>query len=291
MPYNLSSTACVRYLADAVLISIIIPAFQAQATVMRAVQSALAQSWRELEIIVVSDDQVDYSKLLQNAAVKDERLRFVSTGHFGSGCHNARNVGLAAARGDFVAALDADDFFYSERIATLLPIAQTKGAASDNPRIVADTDDTELYRAFDGGAPEQLDIPGLLTLTVPLFPLVAREYAEPRLAGIELAEDVVANLRLIDRLGSLPVCDATLSEYRVITGSLCHNDKSADGFDDAYGSLIQRLENGDRLGLSPQNAQLARHGLTRKRDFNRSFARAKELDPDLDFQTFAANRR
>jgi len=272
-------------------VSIIIPAFQAQGTLARAVQSALGQSHADVEVILVSDDQFDYAKLLQSAGIRDERLRFVSTGRFGSGCHNARNVGLTAAHGDFIAALDADDLFYPERIATLLPIAQNEGAASDNPRIVADTDDSELYRVFDGEAPKPLDIPGLLALTVPLFPLVALEFAEPRLSGIELAEDVVANLRLIDRLGSLPVCNATLSEYRVVTGSLCHNDKSADGFDQAYGSLIQRLESGDRLGLSPTNAPLARDGLIRKRDFNRAFAQAKRLDPDLDFQSFAASRR
>jgi succinoglycan biosynthesis protein ExoO len=276
--------------ADLVLVSVIIPAFHAQVTLARAVQSALDQSYRKVEIIVVSDDRFDYAKLLPAARI-DNRLRFVSTGHVGSGCHNARNVGLAAARGDFIAALDADDLFYSERIATLLPVAQKQGAVADNPRIVAATNDVELYRAFGGQRLMQLDIDRLLALTVPLFPLVAREYAEPRLPGIELAEDVVANLRLIDRLGSLPICNHTLSEYRVVTGSLCHSDHSADGFEQAYSGLIDRLETGDRLGLSRKNADLARDGLIRKRAFNRAFAQAKRLDPDLDFQTFAARRR
>jgi glycosyltransferase involved in cell wall biosynthesis len=278
-------------LDESVLVSIIIPAFQAQATLTRAARSALDQTWQQLEVVIVSDDLFDYAEMLHRAGIDDARLRFVSTGRAGSGCHNARNVGLSAARGDFVAALDADDFFYSDRIATLLPIAGSQGAASDNPRVVADTNNAELYRAFDAVTPEHLDIPGLLALSVPLFPLVAREYAEPRLPGIELAEDVVANLRLIDRLGSLPIFGGTLSEYRVVTGSLCHNDKSADGFDEAYGNLITRLKSGDRLGLSPGNAQRALEGLTHKRDFNRAFGRARALDRNLDFQTFAAGQR
>lgn len=273
------------------LVSIIIPAFQAQATLARAVRSALAQSWRELEIVVVSDDHFDYRKYLQEALIEDERLRFISTGRTGSGCHNARNVGLTAARGEFIAALDADDLFHPARIETLLPIARAKGAAVDNSRVVTDVNDIELYCALSGRSVEPLDIPALLALSVPLFPLVAREHAQPRLAGIDLAEDVVANLRLIDRLGGLPICVETLSDYRVVAGSLCHNDRSADGFEKTYTELIERLENGDRLGLSPASVQQARDGLIAKREFNRAFAIAKSFVPDLDFQSFAARRR
>jgi len=274
-----------------VLTSIIIPAFQAQATLARAVCSALAQTWSDLEILVVSDDQFDYRTSLQTARIEDERLRFVSTGRIGSGCHNARNVGLAVARGEFIAALDADDVFHPARLETLVPIARAKGAAADNPRVVADANGVELYCAFDGRSFEQLDIPALLGLSVPLFPLVAHEHAQPRLANIDLAEDVVANLRLIERLGGLPVCSETLSDYRVVAGSLCHNDRSADGFEKTYTELIERLENGDRLGLSPASAQQARDGLIAKREFNRAFAMAKTFVPDLDFQSFAARRR
>jgi hypothetical protein len=89
----------------------------------------------------------------------------------------------------------------------------------------------------------------------------------------------------------LPVCAETLSDYRVVTGSLCHNDRSADGFEQSYGQLIERLETGDRLGLSATSAQQARDGLVAKRDFNRAFALAKSFVPDLDFQSFAARRR
>jgi succinoglycan biosynthesis protein ExoO len=120
------------------LVSIVIPAYRAQATLARAVRSALAQSMTDLEVIVVSDDQFDYRALLQGGGINDERLRFASTGRVGSGCHHARNVGLAATRGDFIAALDADDIHLPARLAVLLPIAAATGAASDNPVVVAE---------------------------------------------------------------------------------------------------------------------------------------------------------
>jgi glycosyltransferase involved in cell wall biosynthesis len=273
------------------LVSVIIPAYQAQPTLARAVSSALGQSWRDIEVIVVADDEFDYRKLMIAADIQDERLRFISTGRIASGCHNARNIGLAAAQGEFIAHFDADDVFLPNRIRTLLPLAQANGAVADNPSVVADASGKELYRAFGENAPRQLDIATLLALSVPLFPLVAREHAQLRLDGIELGEDFVANARLIDRLGGLSCIGETHFEYHVVTGSLSHSDTSAGGFEKSYTGLIERLAHGDRLGLSAANAAIARDALVKKRDFNRAFAVARRNDPDLNFQEFAARAR
>ena len=272
-------------------VSVVIPAFRAQATIARAVTSLVAQTRSDWEGIVVSDDGADYDAALREAGVTDERLRFVSTGRVGSGCHRARNTGLAAARGDFIAALDADDLILPGHLETLLPIATKSGAAFGNVRVVAEASGIEVQRAFPAGRiPERLDIAGLLDLSVPLLPLTAREHVQPRLDGIEFGEDFVANMRLIDRLGPAPVASACTYEYRVVEGSLCHDDASADRFERSYTELIERLDTGDRLGLSDANVRLARERLVAKRDLNRAFATARANEPALDFQTFAARR-
>lgn len=271
------------------LVSVVIPAYGARATIARAVESVLTQTYEDWEAIVVSDDGEDYIALLTQQGIRDERLRGVTTGRTGSGCHNARNVGLAAARGDFIAQLDADDLFLPRQLEVLSPIARRDGAATDNPVVVDDATGASLYRACTNAPSfQRLDAAALLALSVPLFPIVARDYAEPRLPGIEFGEDFVANLRLIDRIGGLTMVGDTLSEYRVVTGSLCHNDESAARFEKSYTALIERLGNGDRLGLSAETAAIAREGLIRKREFNRAFAKARAQDPGLDFQTFAA---
>lgn len=272
-------------------VSIVIPAHRAQATIGRAVASIVAQRFDDWEAVIVSDDGSDYAPLLHAAGLNDQRLRFVSTGRVGSGCHRARNVGLAAARGDVIGALDADDLLLPGYFDALLPLARSAGAAFGNVRVVAETDGGELYTAFaPGRAPARLDIAGLLDLSVPLMPLVAREHALPRLDGIEFGEDFVANLRLIDRIGPVPMAPQCVYEYRVVSGSLCHDDASAERFEQSYTELIERLASGDRLGLSPANAALARARLIDKRDFNRAFAAAQRAEPDLDFQSFAARR-
>ena len=272
-------------------VSVVIPAYRAQATIARAVESVLAQSVSDWEGVVVSDDGADYAAVLRTAGIADERLRFASTGGVGSGCHRARNTGLAAARGHFITALDADDLLLPGHLETLRPIAAKSGAAFANVRVIAEAGGAEIQRAFPAGRiPEHLDIAGLLDLSVPLLPLVAREHAQPRLDGIEFGEDFVANMRLIDRIGPVPVASACTYEYRVVDGSLCHDDASADRFERSYSELIERLESGDRLGLSAANAAVARARLIEKRAFNRAFAAARANEPALDFQTFAARR-
>lgn len=269
------------------LISIVVPAFAAQNTLATAVRSILAQTWSNWEAIIVADDAIHYTKLLPSSLVDDSRLRFASTRAIRSGCHNARNVGFRLARGDLICTLDADDFFYPMRLASLAPIAVKHGAAADNLAVVGE-DGSTLYRAI--GKPEALlwlSAQSLFELTAPIFPLVRRDLSEPRLAGIEHAEDVVANLRLIDRIGHLPILPDTLMEYRVVTGSLCHGSSSASAFELAYTSLLERLENNkDGLGLNQETRVTARHGFAAKRALNRAFHAAGQSDSTLTFQGF-----
>lgn len=271
------------------LISIVVPAFAAQKTLATAVRSILAQSWSNWEAIIVADDAIDYTELLASHLVSDGRLRFASTGAIRSGGHNARNVGFSLARGDLICTLDADDTFYPGRLASLAPIAHEHGAAADNLAIVSENGSI-LYRVIgDSEGLSWLSPQTFLDLSAPLFPLVRRELFRPRLLGIEHADDVVANLQLIDRIGALPVVPETLMEYRVFAESLCHSSDSALAFEEAYSRLLKRLEDdNDGLGLKQETRIAARQGFTAKRAFNRAFHLAQQSDEKLNFQTFVA---
>ena len=87
-------------------LSVIIPLYQAEATIDRAIDSVLAQTLRPLEIIVVDDGSTDAGPDRVRARA-DPRIVLIAQAN--AGCGAARNAGLAAARGDFVAFLDADD--------------------------------------------------------------------------------------------------------------------------------------------------------------------------------------
>ena len=90
------------------LISVILPAYNAEAYIEEAVRSALAQTWSELEVLVVDDGSADRTReICEQLAKADGRLRVLSRENGGAAA--ARNTGIAEAKGDFFCFLDADD--------------------------------------------------------------------------------------------------------------------------------------------------------------------------------------
>jgi glycosyltransferase involved in cell wall biosynthesis len=88
------------------VISVIIPAYNVAGFLREAVDSALAQTFRDIEVIVVDDGSSDGSADTLSD-LDDPRLRVIREVHGGSAA--ARNAGLRLASGEFVAFLDADD--------------------------------------------------------------------------------------------------------------------------------------------------------------------------------------
>jgi GT2 family glycosyltransferase len=90
------------------LVSVIIPTFNRAQIVGRAIDSALNQSHRDVEVIVVDDGSSDDTgAAISRRYAREPRLRYVHQRN--GGVSSARNRGLREARGDFIAFLDSDD--------------------------------------------------------------------------------------------------------------------------------------------------------------------------------------
>lgn len=94
------------------LVSVIIPAYNAAAYVAEAVDSVLAQDYPAVEVIVVNDGSKDDT--LEVLKRYGERIRVIDQAN--AGPPRARNAGLAAVRGEFVAFLDADDVWLPTKL-------------------------------------------------------------------------------------------------------------------------------------------------------------------------------
>jgi glycosyltransferase involved in cell wall biosynthesis len=95
------------------LISCIIPVYNGEHYLREAIDSILAQLYRPLEIIVADDGSTDGTHAV--IATYSNQVRYLSQPNRGPAA--ARNLGLRAALGDFVAFLDADDLWHSEKLA------------------------------------------------------------------------------------------------------------------------------------------------------------------------------
>lgn len=91
------------------LISVVIPTYNDSACLRGAIDSALAQEYRPLEVVVVDDGSDDGGATAEILRQYEGQLRAITTQNHGVAA--ARNTGVAAAKGEYIAFLDADDVF------------------------------------------------------------------------------------------------------------------------------------------------------------------------------------
>lgn len=100
--------------------SVVIPVYNGQGHIHRSVDSVLAQSFEDFEIVVVNDGSTDdTAAVVKQLALKDKkgRLRFVEREN--GGVAAARNTGIKESRGDYVCFLDSDDQWLEDHLARL----------------------------------------------------------------------------------------------------------------------------------------------------------------------------
>ncbi|EKS67488.1 MULTISPECIES: glycosyltransferase family 2 protein [Caballeronia] len=99
------------------LVTVVMPAFNAQAFIGEAIASIRAQTLEDWELIVVDDGSIDQTfAVAQQAAGDDSRVRLIRFGR-NEGISAASNAGFDAARGEFIARIDSDDRALPTRLA------------------------------------------------------------------------------------------------------------------------------------------------------------------------------
>ena len=94
-------------------ISVIVPVYNAEKTLRRCVDSILAQTFEDFELILINDGSKDQSgDICDEYAAKDSRVKTIHKTN--GGVSSARNAGLNIARGEYVSFADSDDFVSSE---------------------------------------------------------------------------------------------------------------------------------------------------------------------------------
>ena len=109
------------------LVSIIVPVYKVEAFLDRCVESLLAQSYENIEIILVDDGSPDACPgMCDGWAEKDHRIQVLHKAN--GGLSDARNQGVKLARGEYVCFVDSDDYVSPDHVEYLLGLLRDYGA-------------------------------------------------------------------------------------------------------------------------------------------------------------------
>lgn len=251
------------------VLSILLPAYRAETTIARALDSLRRQTFTDWEAIIASDDGVDYLGQLPDT---DSRIRQLYTGGCGSGDGPARNAALRAARGAFLACLDADDAFAPTRLEQLLPLARQHGAVVDNTAVHDEQGQLYKHPFPQASSAFALSARDILAPRIPFFPVFHRDLAGDGWSAVAFCSDVLFNLELLTRASAFHLHPEGLYLYHKTQGSLTHSADTADRAERGYRDILHRLEQ-DRFPLTPAIRQAARQEFQANLDSNRVFQR------------------
>lgn len=142
--------------ANRALVSVIVPVFNAEKYIKRTVESVKAQTYDNWELILVNDCSSDNSlKIILDLADKDKRIKVISLDE-NSGPAVARNMGIKAAKGSFIAFLDADDLWLPEKLEKQLKFIEEKDCAFSYTSYKYADEDGNVIKTHDINLPEKL---------------------------------------------------------------------------------------------------------------------------------------
>lgn len=111
---------------EAALVSVIMPAYNAQATLADSAHSVLKQTHRHLELLIINDRSTDNTaQIMESLAQLDPRIRLIHRDSNG-GVAQARNAGIDLAKGKYIAFLDSDDLWMPHKLEKQLELMQTQ---------------------------------------------------------------------------------------------------------------------------------------------------------------------
>ncbi|MDB5298873.1 MAG: glycosyl transferase family 2 [Phycisphaerales bacterium] len=216
-------------------VSVVMPVYNAQRYLASAVDSVLAQTFGDFELIVVDDGSKDDSlTILRQFESRDPRVRVLSRPN--TGIVGALNDGLKLARGEFVARMDADDLCLPERFARQVAYLRTRPECVlvGSQVLLIDPDDAPICLKSDTKyTHEEIDHWHLNRGWPVVHPsIMMRRDAVEKIGGYreeyKWLEDTDLFLRLAE-VGKLANLPDTLLRYRLHFQSICHTHNDEQG--------------------------------------------------------------
>jgi glycosyltransferase involved in cell wall biosynthesis len=206
------------------LVSIVVPNYNCEDFVDKAIDSVIEQTYDNWEMIIVDDCSTDNSvEIIKQRMERDSRIQLIKqTNNQGAGM--ARNVGIMHSRGTFIAFLDADDIWYDQKLEFQISSMLENGHDAT----------CSWYRNIDdrGNGNTMFKVPSKITFNKLKFnnyvltsTLIYKKSAAKNVlfSSIRKRQDWIFFLDLLRNVKSIQCVDKCLVSYRKRKGSLSSN--------------------------------------------------------------------
>ncbi len=277
------------------LVSIIIPAYNGEAYIAEAIDSALKQTYPHCEIIIVDDGSTDGTSEAVKPFLKNKNVRYVYQKN--KGLAAARNTGIAHAQGIYIAFLDSDDIFLPTKIERQVAFLKT------HPE--CDISYCDLWHFYEETPSELLSLKYTFYSREKVFPeLLKKNFINPlsvvmRRLSVEpfgwfnesyrRSEDWELWVRLGFECLSFCFLDEKLAKYRMCKGSLSYGSESEVERKKTTLRIFQELK--DRMTLEEREDYKMNH-IVMRHYLKLLYAKWERILPPLRlFHTWLQRRR
>ena len=218
------------------MISVIVPAYNAEKTIKKCINSILNQTYNDLEVIVINDGSVDDTeKVVKTLQEQDCRVKLITIPN--GGVSHARNVGIDNASGDYITFVDSDDYIDIGMYECLINIIRKYNVkiahcsyknVDEKENIISVVGDTGNITELNHDEAMSCLLSGRLFAGGLWNKIYASElFSSIRLdENIKYNEDVLANFYLFDRVEKSVFVDRAFYNYVACETSSTHSGNS-----------------------------------------------------------------
>lgn len=229
-------------------VSVVVPCYKVENYLAKCVDSILAQTYHNLEVILVNDGSPDRCGEICDAyAEKDPRVRVIHQTN--QGLSQARNSGLEIATGDFILFVDSDDWIHESLVERLHRIASDGSAdlavsnlfRAESESVPEPSVDHQVLDLSQSEAIQQVIRPDFGSMVSSCGKLYRKRLLEEiRFPPGRIHEDAFTTYKVILRCNRIVATTAALYYYRLRPGSIMRSPFSVSGRLDLIDALTER---------------------------------------------------
>ena len=230
-------------------ISVIVPVYNVEKYLADCIESILAQTFTDFELLLINDGSTDYSyKICQEFAQKDWRIKVFSQEN--QGVASARNLGLECAQGEYIAFIDPDDKVGIHYLAILYALATTQKAEIVVGEYYQYVEKDSLFIFYIAEKDKRIEVfenndfltkfnrVAFATVWGKLFQAKLFKYV--RFPKLSVHEDNYVIQKLYLMANRIAYVADDMYFYRTHTGSLINKEKSLKDIEDYYTALEEQ---------------------------------------------------